>query len=98
MEASPLIALDHVGHDFDNGRIVALRDVNLNFGEGESVAIVGASGSGKTTLILVMCGIRTPTKGILRWKGDPSLHYDSGQICGAPRSESCFRTSICFPR
>jgi putative ABC transport system ATP-binding protein len=34
------------------------------------VAILGASGSGKTTLILVMCGIRIPTAGVLRWKGD----------------------------
>jgi ABC-type lipoprotein export system ATPase subunit len=71
MASQPLIALEHVGHAFDGGRIVALRDINLNFGGGESVAIVGASGSGKTTLILVMCGIRIPTKGILRWKGDP---------------------------
>jgi len=67
----PLIVLDHVGHSFDDGRIVALRDVNLSFGEGESVAVVGASGSGKTTLILVMCGIRIPTTGILLWKGNP---------------------------
>jgi putative ABC transport system ATP-binding protein len=66
-----LMALDHVGHAFDNGRIVALNDVNLNFGEGESVAVLGPSGSGKTTLILVMCGIRIPTTGVLRWKGDP---------------------------
>jgi putative ABC transport system ATP-binding protein len=71
MVSHPLIALEHVGHEFDCGRIVALRDINLNFGVGESVAIVGASGSGKTTLILVMCGIRIPTKGILRWKGEP---------------------------
>lgn len=71
MAPNPLIALEHVGHAFDDGRIVALKDVNLTFGEGESVAILGASGSGKTTLILVMCGIRIPTKGILRWKGDP---------------------------
>jgi len=71
MTPQPLIALEHVGHEFDGGRIVALRDVNLDFGRGESVAIVGASGSGKTTLILVMCGIRTPTKGMLRWKGEP---------------------------
>jgi len=69
--SQPLIALEHVGHVFDGGRIVALRDVNLKVGEAESVAIVGASGSGKTTLILVMCGIRIPTKGVLRWKGEP---------------------------
>jgi len=69
--SQPLIALEHVGHVFDGGRIVALRDVNLKFGEAESVAIVGASGSGKTTLILVMCGIRIPTKGVLRWRGEP---------------------------
>jgi ABC-type lipoprotein export system ATPase subunit len=67
----PLIVLDHVSHSFDDGRIVALKDVSLTIVEGESVAIVGASGSGKTTLILVMCGIRIPTKGILRWKGEP---------------------------
>jgi len=71
MASQPLIALDHVGHSFDDERIVALRDINLTFGGGESVAIVGPSGSGKTTLILVMCGIRIPTKGILRWKGEP---------------------------
>jgi putative ABC transport system ATP-binding protein len=64
------MALEHVGHAFDNGRIVALNDVNLTFGEGESVAVLGASGSGKTTLILVMCGIRIPTTGVLRWKGE----------------------------
>jgi putative ABC transport system ATP-binding protein len=67
----PLIALDHVSHAFDDGRIVALRDVNLAIGEGESVAVVGASGSGKTTLILLMCGIRIPLSGVVRWKGEP---------------------------
>jgi len=68
---TPLLQLEHVGHVFDGGRIVALQDVNLDFGEAESVAILGASGSGKTTLILVMCGIRIPTRGVLRWKGEP---------------------------
>jgi putative ABC transport system ATP-binding protein len=71
MTLKPLLALDHVGHSFDEGRIVALKDVDLAFVNGESAAIVGPSGSGKTTLILVMCGIRIPTAGVLRWKGDP---------------------------
>ncbi len=69
--SDPLIALEHVGHAFDQGRIVALNDINLAFGEGESVAVLGPSGSGKTTLILVMCGIRIPTRGVLRWRGEP---------------------------
>ena len=46
MAAKPLVALDHVGHSFDDGRIVALKDVSLTIDEGNSVAIVGASGSG----------------------------------------------------
>ena len=94
----PLIVLDHVGHSFDDGRIVALRDVNLSFGEGESVAVVGASGSGKTTLILVMCGIRIPTRGALRWKGEPVTTLRQWTDLRRSGSASCFRTSICFPR
>jgi putative ABC transport system ATP-binding protein len=65
------MTLDHIGHSFDQGRIVALKDINLTFDKGESIAILGPSGSGKTTLILVMCGIRIPTSGVLRWKGEP---------------------------
>jgi putative ABC transport system ATP-binding protein len=68
---APLVALDHVGHSFDDGRIVALKDVSLTIREGESVAIVGASGSGKSTLILLLCGIREPSAGRVLWKGTP---------------------------
>jgi len=73
---TPLIALDHVGHSFDDGRIVALKDVNLSITESESVAIVGASGSGKSTLILLMCGIRVPSQGRVLWKGNPVSEPD----------------------
>jgi len=71
MVSKPLVTLDHVGHSFDDGRIVALKDVSLTIEEGESVAIVGASGSGKSTLILLLCGIRVPNTGRVLWKGKP---------------------------
>jgi predicted ABC-type transport system involved in lysophospholipase L1 biosynthesis ATPase subunit len=66
-----LITLERVSRDFDGGRVVALRDVNLGIAEGDSVAIVGASGSGKTTLIMLMCGITLPSAGVIRWRGMP---------------------------
>jgi ABC-type lipoprotein export system ATPase subunit len=71
MALKPLVTLDHVSHSFDDGRIVALKDVSLTIAESESVAIVGASGSGKSTLILLLCGIRTPVTGQVLWKGSP---------------------------
>ena len=69
--SKPLVALDHVGHSFDDGRIVALKEVSLTINQGDSVAIVGASGSGKSTLILLLCGIRLPNAGRVLWKGTP---------------------------
>lgn len=71
MSMPPLIAFDHVGREFDSGRVVALKDVNLAISKGESLSIVGASGSGKTTLIMLMCGIMTPSAGVIRWNGEP---------------------------
>lgn len=47
----------------DYGDSVALRDVNLEIDEGETIGIVGRSGSGKTTLLDVVMGILEPTSG-----------------------------------
>jgi putative ABC transport system ATP-binding protein len=61
----PLIRLREVTKSYDTGRgpFMALRDINLDVGPGDFVAIVGRSGSGKSTLANVITGIDRPTSG-----------------------------------
>lgn len=46
-----------------------LRDVSLQAHGGEVIALVGANGVGKTTLASILCGLRQPTKGAIRFNG-----------------------------
>jgi putative ABC transport system ATP-binding protein len=61
----PLIALRKVGKSYSTpaGISPALRDVDLEIGSGEFVAIMGKSGSGKSTLLNLIGGIDRPSQG-----------------------------------
>jgi putative ABC transport system ATP-binding protein len=48
-----IVSLRNVTRAFAGG-VFALRDVNLNIGRGELVAIVGPSGSGKSTMLNII--------------------------------------------
>lgn len=48
----------------------ALRGINLVFGSGESIAIVGASGAGKTTLLHILGTIDRPSEGRILYDGE----------------------------
>ncbi|NIF82744.1 ABC transporter ATP-binding protein [Comamonas sp. Tr-654] len=69
--AIPLIAVEQLSKSVSDstGVLDILRDINLSFTAGETVAIVGASGSGKSTLLSILAGLDTPSHGTVRLLG-----------------------------
>ena len=58
------------------GAKVALRDINLEIADGETLAIIGGSGSGKSTLLRLMIGLIQPTSGEI-WIGNDEISHMS---------------------
>ena len=54
---------------FDNGKVVALRGLDLEIRQGEFVAIVGPSGCGKSTLLQMLGSLDKPSEGTLTYRG-----------------------------
>jgi putative ABC transport system ATP-binding protein len=66
---SPLLEVRHLRKSYDQGRIEALRGVDLSIFAGEYVAISGPSGSGKSTLLQLLGGLDIPTSGEVLYRG-----------------------------
>jgi NitT/TauT family transport system ATP-binding protein len=62
------------------GALEALRDVNLQLGQGEFVCVVGASGSGKSTLLNVLAGLDEPSAGRARVHGRVALMFQEAAL------------------
>ncbi|HEY0606236.1 MAG TPA: ABC transporter ATP-binding protein [Herpetosiphonaceae bacterium] len=73
-EREPLIVIEQLSKWFDEGdqRRVVLNDINVSFGRGEFVVLLGKSGSGKSTLLNLIGGIDSPSTGAIRF-GDREL-------------------------
>lgn len=74
MTGEVIINVDHVTKNFttpDGQPFTTLDDVSLELREGELVALLGRSGSGKSTLLRCIAGLLGPTKGTVRYRGNP---------------------------
>ena len=58
----------------------ALKGINLEIYEGESVAIVGKSGSGKSTLMHLLALLDSPTSGTIKIDGEDATKLSKRQL------------------
>jgi len=61
---SPVISISNLTKTYSSG-FVALNNVNLEIQKGEIFALLGPNGAGKTALISIVCGIVTPSEGVV---------------------------------
>ncbi|GIW07571.1 MAG: ABC transporter ATP-binding protein [Dehalococcoidia bacterium] len=78
---SPLLALESVSVRY--GPIVALQDVSLDVGEGETVALIGANGAGKTTTLRAATGLAPVSSGRIFFAGQEITGWRTSQIARA---------------
>lgn len=52
--------------------VTALSNVSISIHTGEMFFLIGRSGAGKTTLLKLLCGMETPTNGLIEINGVPT--------------------------
>ncbi|MCL2855308.1 MAG: ABC transporter ATP-binding protein [Defluviitaleaceae bacterium] len=65
-----MLNLENITYRYKSGDRDVLKNVSVNFVEGQLHAIVGPSGSGKTTLLSIMAGLDKPSSGRVLIDGD----------------------------
>lgn len=75
-ENEPIVRFDKVTKSF--GDLVVLRELDLQVGPDEKIAIIGPSGSGKTTILRVLMTLEKPDSGKIYVDGEPLWHKEVG--------------------
>lgn len=68
--SDPILEAVEAGKTYPGG-VLALDEANLEVGHGEMVALIGESGSGKTTLLRMFNRMTEPSRGAIRFCGEP---------------------------
>lgn len=71
--------LKNVSYRYPHKDDYALKNVNLDIGAGEKIAIVGENGAGKSTLVLLLMRMIEPTEGQILLNGIDIREYDIGE-------------------
>src|SRR5579862_808145 len=75
------LSLDNVVKQYPGG-VVALRDVTVQIGSGDQVAVIGPSGSGKTTMLTILGTLERPTSGSVHVAGTDVVKASDSQLAG----------------
>ena len=89
---APLLTLRGIGRSFPSGEqeVQVLKDVDLDIGHGEMLAIVGASGSGKSTLMNILGCLDRPSTGTYTVSGQDVGTLDSDALAELRREHFGF--------
>lgn len=72
-----LLEVKSVSKSFGDERVI--KDISINLGQGETVAILGVSGCGKTTLFNIIAGLLEPDSGEILL-GNSSIKGKAGNV------------------
>ena len=89
----PLLAIEGLTSHY--GRIQALHGIDLEIGQGQLVALVGANGAGKTTLLRAISGVQPISGGSIRLGGEEIARVSADRrvragICQVPEGRQVF--------
>jgi ABC-2 type transport system ATP-binding protein len=68
MTSDPILSIRGLRKEYGTG-VQALKSIDLDIHRGEIFALLGPNGAGKTTLINIVCGIVTPSGGVVEVDG-----------------------------
>jgi len=74
-KSESFVKFDKIDKSYD-GKVLVVKDLNLDIAEGEFITMLGPSGSGKTTCLMMLAGFEAPTNG--------EIYLDSNPISNIP--------------